>query len=298
MTIDRPQTGCYVNPYTSFGFKLLFGTEVNKELLIGFLNALLSLDSPIQDLQYKSIEDFGGRKYYRQIPFDALCTCEDGRQIIVELLPYIYDFLTDRNDLYTAFPIRDLAISGGTWGPSVYAVYMVGILEHTFSKDAKTGYTHETKLSNTTSKQVEFENAKYIYVELPKFKKPLEECNTLLDEWLFTLKHLVRLAECPAKLHQTIFKKLFKAAEVENLSERQLAQYEESLKVYRDWTNIVATKEKASREEGRKEGREEGREEGKLEEKQNIARNLKKLGLPTEQIKSATGLTEEEINKV
>ena len=30
----------YVNPYTNFAFKLLFGTDLNKEILIGFLNAL------------------------------------------------------------------------------------------------------------------------------------------------------------------------------------------------------------------------------------------------------------------
>ena len=31
----------YINPYTDFGFKKLFGTEMNKDLLISFLNALL-----------------------------------------------------------------------------------------------------------------------------------------------------------------------------------------------------------------------------------------------------------------
>ena len=34
----------YVNPYTDFSFKLLFGTAMNKELLISFLNALLFRD--------------------------------------------------------------------------------------------------------------------------------------------------------------------------------------------------------------------------------------------------------------
>ena len=31
----------YINPYTDFGCKKLFGTEMNKDLLISFLNALL-----------------------------------------------------------------------------------------------------------------------------------------------------------------------------------------------------------------------------------------------------------------
>ena len=33
----------YINPYTDFGFKKLFGEEANKDLLIDFLNQLLSV---------------------------------------------------------------------------------------------------------------------------------------------------------------------------------------------------------------------------------------------------------------
>ncbi|MBR1932391.1 MAG: PD-(D/E)XK nuclease family transposase, partial [Prevotella sp.] len=38
--MEEPKHQKYVNPYTDFGFKKLFGTELNKELLISFLNAL------------------------------------------------------------------------------------------------------------------------------------------------------------------------------------------------------------------------------------------------------------------
>lgn len=31
----------YINPYTDYGFKRLFGTDENKELLISFLNAMI-----------------------------------------------------------------------------------------------------------------------------------------------------------------------------------------------------------------------------------------------------------------
>ncbi|MDR2138018.1 MAG: Rpn family recombination-promoting nuclease/putative transposase, partial [Tannerella sp.] len=34
-------TDKYMNPYTDFGFKKLFGTEANKDLLIDFLSQLL-----------------------------------------------------------------------------------------------------------------------------------------------------------------------------------------------------------------------------------------------------------------
>ncbi|MEI7695102.1 MAG: PD-(D/E)XK nuclease family transposase, partial [Chlorobium sp.] len=34
----------YINPFTDFGFKKIFGLEVNKDLLIAFLNSLLPED--------------------------------------------------------------------------------------------------------------------------------------------------------------------------------------------------------------------------------------------------------------
>ena len=50
----------YINPYTDFGFKKLFGTEMNKDLLISFLNALLNgSEKEIEDVQYLNSENLG-----------------------------------------------------------------------------------------------------------------------------------------------------------------------------------------------------------------------------------------------
>ncbi len=51
----------YVNPYTDFGFKLLFGTAVNKELLISFLNALLFKEEVIKDVLILMLNILGRR---------------------------------------------------------------------------------------------------------------------------------------------------------------------------------------------------------------------------------------------
>ncbi len=46
------EEGRYINPYTDFGFKKLFGTEMNKDLLVSFLNSLFNnLESEIEDVQ-------------------------------------------------------------------------------------------------------------------------------------------------------------------------------------------------------------------------------------------------------
>ncbi|MBO5863168.1 MAG: PD-(D/E)XK nuclease family transposase, partial [Paludibacteraceae bacterium] len=54
MCIPGTATSRYVNFYTDFAFKKIFGTEANKDLLIGFLNDLLELsgDKMIESLTY------------------------------------------------------------------------------------------------------------------------------------------------------------------------------------------------------------------------------------------------------
>ena len=43
----------FINPYTDFGFKKLFGTEMNKDLLISFLNALFNnSEREIEDVHW------------------------------------------------------------------------------------------------------------------------------------------------------------------------------------------------------------------------------------------------------
>lgn len=75
----------YVNPYTDFGFKLLFGTPMNKELLIGFLNSLLGLDSDIRDVTYLNAEQLGAFEGDRKAVFDVYCENDRGEKFIVEM---------------------------------------------------------------------------------------------------------------------------------------------------------------------------------------------------------------------
>ena len=64
----------YINPYTDFGFKKLFGTEMNKDLLISFLNALFhGTKKEITDVQYLNGEHLGDGYGDRRAVFDVYC---------------------------------------------------------------------------------------------------------------------------------------------------------------------------------------------------------------------------------
>lgn len=61
----------YINPFTDFGFKKLFGTEFNKELLIDFLNQVLADREQVQDLTYLNTEHLGNTEIDRKAIFDG-----------------------------------------------------------------------------------------------------------------------------------------------------------------------------------------------------------------------------------
>lgn len=84
MEIDE-YTDRYVNPYTDFGFKKLFGTEMNKELLISFINSLLSDKEQIRDLTYLNTENLGISEADRKAVFDVYCETDSGEKILVEM---------------------------------------------------------------------------------------------------------------------------------------------------------------------------------------------------------------------
>jgi hypothetical protein len=57
----------YINPYIDFGFKKLFGTKANKELVIDFLNELIHDRGRITDIQYMTAEQLGNTESERKV---------------------------------------------------------------------------------------------------------------------------------------------------------------------------------------------------------------------------------------
>ena len=280
-------TGRYVNPYTDFGFKLLFGTPVNKDLLIGFLNALFRGEQEITDVTYLNAEQLGRAEWDRKAVFDVYCENVKGERFIVEMQKARQKYFKDRSVFYSTFPIREQA-KVGDWDYELKSVYTVGILNFVFDedKDDEEYYHHEVKLMDVGRKEVFYEKLTFIYLEMPKFRKREEELETLFDKWMFVLKNLATLLDRPAALQERVFKRLFETAEIARFSESEMRDYEESLKNLRDLGNVLNT----AKEEGRKEGRKEGIE--------TMALRMRDDGMPLEVIAKYTGLSVEEIQNL
>lgn len=291
----------YINPYTDFGFKKLFGTELNKDLLISFLNALFN-DSrrEITDVQYLNSEHLGDGYGDRRAVFDVYCMTKDGSRFIVEMQKAEQEYFKDRSLYYSTFAVREQAQKGREWDYHLEDVYTIGVLNFTFPNEEypADSYRHEIKLKDVADNHVFYDKLTFVYLEMPKFTKTEDELETMFDKWMYVLRNLYRLMERPKALQDRVFMKLFEQAEIAKYTEVERREYEASVKDYWDYYSTMKTAHRKGLAEGRAEGREEGRAEGRAEEKLSMARRMKADGLSYETIARYTGLAIDDITSL
>lgn len=283
MAIDTMKAK-YVNPFTDFGFKKIFGEEASKPLLIDFLNSLLPQNDQIVELNFKNNEQLGQTDLDRKAIFDIYCENEKGEKFIVELQKAKQNYFKERTVYYSTFPIREQA-EKGEWNYNLKAVYCIGILDFTFddydTEPEKNEVLHTIKLKDQNGKTF-YDKLTFIYLEMPNFKQTEKELNTRLDKWLYFIKHLEDFQTIPSIIADEVFIQAFEKAELAKFGQTELANYENSLKVYRDLKGVIET----------------AFDEGKNERNFEIAKFAKQMGLKIEDIIKLTGLTKEEIERL
>lgn len=274
----------YINPFTDYGFKRLFGEEPNKDLLLDFLNELLKeKEGTITQLSYLPNEKLPISVGDRRAVFDIYCTNEKGEQFIVEMQKAEQKFFKDRTIFYSTFPIQEQARNKDRfWDFELKAVYTIGILDFVFEESEPDKYRHDVKLTEQETYKVFYNKLNYIYLEMPKFEKTEKDLDTHFDKWMYVLKNLPKLDRIPTKLKEKIFLKLFETAEISKLKPEEYKQYEASINAYRDIFNIQNT------------AFEKGEKKGKIE----VAKEMISDNEPVEKIMKYTGLTENEINEL
>ncbi len=271
----------YINPFTDYGFKKIFGEELNKDLLLDFLNELLKAEQgEIKNITFLKTEHLGQTDIDRKAIFDLYCENERGEKFIVEIQKSKQNFFKDRTIYYSTFPITEQA-KRTDWNYELKAVYTIAILDFVFDqgKHEPNKFRYDVKLSDINTHKVFYDKLTFIYLEMPKFNKSIDELETRFDKWLYVIKNLHKLDRIPEKLREQIFEKLFATAEIAKFTISQVHSYEDSLKYYRDLKNSLDT------------AREEGMEKGI----EKVAINAIKLGKSNDEIMELTGLSLEQI---
>ena len=281
----------YINPFTDFGFKKLFGEEPNKDLLLDFLNSILEKqEGTIVDLTYLKNEHLGRSQLDRKAIFDLYCENDKGEKFIVEMQKSKQKFFKDRSIYYATFPIQEQA-KKSEWNYRLKPIYTIGILDFEFDDEVNINsnpdkYRSDVQLLDLDTHEVFYNKLTFIYFEMPKFTKEVNELDTKFDKWLYVLKNLSKLDSLPERLQENIFKKVFNIAEISKFSEKEYVSYQDSLKYYRDLKNSLDT------------AFDEGLEEGIQKEKMNTIVNSIKQGLSNEIISGIVNLSIEEIEAI
>ena len=246
----------YISLLTDFGFKRIFGTDLNKDLLISFLNALFEGSHVITDVKYLNTEHLGDIHTERKAIFDVYCETENGEKFIVEMQNAFQEFFKDRSLFYSTFPIREQGVKGSDWDFHLNHVYTIALLNFDMHDPAfdRDQLSHTVKLCDTYTHKVFYDKLDFIYVEIAKFDKTVDELSTTFEKWLYVLKNLSRLDNQPQSLRDKVFDRLFTQAEIAKFNPRELREYEDSRKAYRDLKNCLDTAMREGIEKGRTEG--------------------------------------------
>ena len=269
----------FINPFTDYGFKLIFGREVSKDLLIEFLNDLLEGERVITDLQFLNNEQLLLYPEGRGIIYDVYCTTDTGEKIIVEMQNRMQSNFKERSIYYLSRAIVNQGRVGNEWKFEIKAVYGVFLMNFIIDKNIK--LRTDVILSDRETGELFSDKFREIFIALPLFNKNEEECETNFERWIYILNNMETLKRMPFKARKAVFEKLEDIADVASMSPEDRERYDNSVKVYRDYlvTMDAAEKEgiKKGMEEGLKEGMKEGLKKG-LEEglEEGLKKGLKK----------------------
>ena len=274
----------YINLMVDWSFKRVFGTEVNKDILIEFLKVVFP-QFAITDITYIPTEQLGIMEDDRKAIFDVLCKTEDDKTFLVEMQRGKQEHFFERALYYTSFPIMKQgkkAIAkeeegADPWDFSLDGVFFLGILDFKYEQDEMTEHRYQL-LETKTLKQMT-DKLEFVFVEVAKFDKSEDELETDLDKWLYLLKNMSTLLERPAALRDRVFGRLFDVAEYARLDDEERNNYVIAMNTARDTYNQIAY----------------ARKEGGQEKAYEIARKMIAKGIDVDTVADFTGLTRDEI---
>ena len=312
----------FINPFTDVGFKRIFGQEINKDLLIDFLNSLLDGERRVNDIRFLDKELLPAYAKDRSLIYDVYCTDDNGEQFIVEMQNREHVNFRERTLYYLSQAISRQGEKGVDWSFDLKAVYGVFFLNFNLAGLPRKLRT-DIVLCDRDTHEPFSDKMRYIFIELPSFVKAEGDCENDFERWIYVLKNMETLQRLPFKARKAVFEKLEEIVDIASMSKEDRLKYDESIKVYRDRMAIMAFERKQGfaegmekgmaqgmaegiaqgiaegmekgKAEGIAEGMEKGMEKGQEQERLKNARAMKAAGLAPGLISQITGLTLETV---
>ncbi|MDR1594716.1 MAG: Rpn family recombination-promoting nuclease/putative transposase [Prevotellaceae bacterium] len=296
--------GVFMNIKTDYAFRKIFGY---KEILISFLNALNVLPEKILDIQYLPPEQLGHRVSIRKATYDIFAKMSDGKHFVIEMQIAPQTHFAERLLFYLSHLLlkqipKGLVITTNEkgeevkteWEYEVDGAYVIAILDFVMFKEkvAEDIAMETVRLIRERAKLVYSDKYKLIIIELPKFKKKLEELIDLAEKWILSIGHIEEFSECPESMKDDeSLRMLYEITRIENLKVNEMRAYKQSVLEYEDVVDALGI----TKQEGIEIGRREGRQEGRREEQVKLIKRLYESKMSSKQIAKLIDLTEKEI---
>jgi predicted transposase/invertase (TIGR01784 family) len=274
----------FINPKTDFAFKKIFGSEQSKDILISFLNGILyEGNSIIEEVEILNPYQAPPIRGIKDTYLDVKAKITGNKTVIIEMQVLNVEGF-EKRILYNAAKAYSIQLEIGEDYSLLNPVIALTITDFNM-------FEMEQVISKFILKEKDYlvdyttDDLELVFVELPKFKKEIEEIETITDKWIYFLKKARELEEIPPKMAEIkAIEKAFSIANQAGLSRNELEDLQKREIYIHDQKNVIV--------KARKEGIKEGAKQNSLE----IARKL--LGvLDEETIMQITGLTKEEIRQ-
>ncbi|MDE6276576.1 MAG: Rpn family recombination-promoting nuclease/putative transposase, partial [Muribaculaceae bacterium] len=278
----------YIDPTYDAGFKLTFGREnVSEELLIGILNALLCGNDGFEEIvSVTYLNNERGSEWMdgKGIRYDILCETSSHHRFIVEMQKAHQPHFIDRASFYVARGIAEQGYKGKdeedvAWDYDLKPV--IGVFLCNFNiRTLEPKVVVRARVLDEESHKPIGDKTRYYFIQLPQFVKSEAECENLLDMWLYNIKNMGMRQEVAFMRDNEIFRRLEKVTSVAALTPEERRSYEADVKNARDTLNQIRGARMEGRAEGLAEGLEKGLAEGRAEERLDMARKMKRNGMP------------------
>ena len=300
--IEKPgkeRFGPYVDLMIDRNFRLFFGSQKRKDLLLALLQEFLP-ELGIVSIDLGPQTHIGRDDDLVNSVFDVSCTTADGRTVVVEAQYNARKDYLDRMLYYSTWPIDEQIHTGGSKNYSLNEVYILSFTTFALIHDKDWG---EAVVSSYTIREdSNFEKMTealhFRYVELGRFNKEEKELESVTDWWLYILKNIGNLSkELEVRLSEggDILNRLLSEVRVEGMDKNEKTEYYKNMRNAFDIQSEKWFARQQGFEAGKQEGIEAGLAEGRAEGRAEVAKELKAIGINPEQIAKATGLPVEAI---
>ena len=319
----------YANLTLDKGFKIVLGSIGSEDVLRHLLNRLLG--TKIKRLEYRNTEHPGMTEDERSSRFDVYCEDDDGRGFEVEMQNWSQKYYNKRAVYYSSLVLLDQAAkeqqvqrdrAGGTnWKRDynfkpLYVVSFLNFSNWTSRNLLKKANDHiyTYRYAETETKEELGDGTNLVFIDLYGFKKTIEECESLEDDWMYSIKNMFSMTECPEKIKGTEIEALYRRSELAAMTTEQRVKLEESIMTENDILNSIAEQVEDARTaaiaegraegliEGRAEGRSkgliEGRAEGRATAINEVICKMAEAGLPVSQIADIMNMTTDRVQEI